>query len=494
MTVVSGYTHSTARKRMFDIHARQEALRSKHRMSKDDEAEFSELSDEFNDLNEFCERMEVRQDMADNFRGSGGGRIYLERGAAGDYDADPVGEPRSAEDPGRRFKNPWDLSQLRTFGAPHEVAAELRGRALSAIEKMPGASDAVRKGATHIIERFDDRNGRLAQFCLVTSSPAYTRAWSKLATGQGNLLSPEEIAAVDQSRQLARAMSLTDTAGGFLAPFQIDPTVISSSAGVYSDIRSLARVVVATSDVWHGVSAANVSWSFDAEGAEVSDDSPDFAGPEIPNYTARGFVPISIEALADEQNVTQAVGELFMGGKQDLEGTKFILGSGIGEPTGLITALVASSPSVIVNSQTTDTFALADVYRLQGALPARWRQRASWLANNLFYNMTRQFDTAGGNGLWAQLGDGRPPVLLGRQVAEAEAMDGTINASAENYAMVFGDFGQYTITDRLGFTVELIPHLFGANRRPTGQRGWFAWYRTGADVLVDGAFRLLNVT
>ena len=33
----------------------------------------------------------------------------------------------------------------------------------------------------------------------------------------------------------------------------------------------------------------------------------------------------------------------------------------------------------------------------------------------------------------------------------------------------------------------------GANRRPTGQRGALLWFRTGSNVVVPQAFRLLNV-
>jgi predicted phage gp36 major capsid-like protein len=36
-------------------------------------------------------------------------------------------------------------------------------------------------------------------------------------------------------------------------------------------------------------------------------------------------------------------------------------------------------------------------------------------------------------------------------------------------------------------------HLF-SNNRPSGQRGWFARYRTGADSVNDGAFRILDIT
>jgi hypothetical protein len=30
------------------------------------------------------------------------------------------------------------------------------------------------------------------------------------------------------------------------------------------------------------------------------------------------------------------------------------------------------------------------------------------------------------------------------------------------------------ILDRVGLTVEVLPHLLGANRRPTGERGLYA--------------------
>jgi predicted phage gp36 major capsid-like protein len=43
-------------------------------------------------------------------------------------------------------------------------------------------------------------------------------------------------------------------------------------------------------------------------------------------------------------------------------------------------------------------------------------------------------------------------------------------------------------------SIEFLPQLMGANGRPKGQRGWYAWYRVGADSVNDAAFRMLNVT
>lgn len=411
------------------------------------------------------------------------------------YDRDPLGDHRDS-DAKFQGRNPWDLREVQTFGRePEQLAKELRARALSAIESMPGASDEIRKSATAIIEAHDSSDSKIARHALITSNPNYLRAWSKMAKNPQNaMLSPDEQRAMADAESF-RAMSLTDSAGGVLVPFQLDPAVQITSNGVYSEITDVARQVIATGDTWNGVTSAAISWSWDAEAAEVSDDSPTFAQPSIPIYKAAGFVPISIEGLQDMANVTEEVGKLFAEGQQDLEGTVLITGSGSGQPTGIVTALAASSPTVVVNAAADDTFALSDIYAVQGALPAKWRRNASWLANNLIYNKIRQFDTSGGGGFWTDLNADRPPRLLGRNAIEAEAMDGTIttSGSVHNYAAIFGDFRNFVVARRLGMTVELIPHLFGASRRPTGQRGWYSWYRVGSDSLNDNAFRMLDV-
>lgn len=425
--------------------------------------------------------------------GGGGSRVVPgSTSSRSDYDRDAVLEPDSVED--RRFRNPWDISEVRTFGRDAgELEAEFRSRALAAIETMPGCNDNIRAAATTILEESADHPGKLARQILLTSSPAYLRAWSKMARGNAQAMTQDEQRAMAEVEQF-RAMSLTDSAGGFLVPFQLDPTVIITSNGSRNDIRSAARQVVATGDVWNGVSSAAVSWSWDAEAAEVSDDSTTFAQPSIPIHKAQGFVPISIEALADEQNVTQEVAKLLAQGKDDLEAVALATGTGSGQPTGIVTALAGTSSEI--NAAADDTFAIGDVYTIEGALPARYRSRASWLANNSIYNLVRRFDTSGGGGFWTNLGQGRPNELLGRPALECEGMDGTVTTTGavSNFILVFGAFENYVIADRIGMTVEFIPHLFHTgNNRPSGQRGWYAYTRMGADSVNDGAFRMLDV-
>jgi HK97 family phage major capsid protein len=366
--------------------------------------------------------------------------------------------------------------------------AELRARALGACEQMPFADDKVREAATKFVER--DRHNKATDLALHTTSPLYGEAFTKLIRSNGQMaaLTTEEQGAI------ARAMSLTDSAGGYLVPFQLDPTVILTANGSVNQIREISRVVTATGDAWNGVSSAGVTGSWDAEAAEVSDDAPTLAQPSIPIYKFQVFVPVSHEVAMDAPGLASDVAQLIAFEKDAKEGTAFATGSGSGQPTGIVTALVASSPTVIVNSATTDTFALADVYALDSALPARYAANASWLGHRAVYNLMRRFDTAGGAALWGYLADGRNRELLGRPDYVSEAMDGVLNTSAENYFLVFGDFQNYVIADRLGVSMSYIPHLFGSNGRPTGQAGWHAWLRVGADSVNDAAFRLLDVT
>jgi HK97 family phage major capsid protein len=489
-------THSQALARMKEIESELERLGELDSLTAEQEAEFVDLRDTYKKLDLHRKQLERAADLAEIRSlagGVGGGRAFGgSTSTSSDYDRDSILEPDSVED--CRFKDPWNTDEVRQIGrTPSEVAAEYRSRALSAIEKMPVANDKVRAAATEILEEKTDNADKLARQILLTSSPAYMRAWSKMARNTPHTITADESRALQAVEQF-RAMSLTDSAGGYLVPFQLDPTVIITSAGSRNDIRSKARQVVATGDVWNGVSSGAVSWSWDAEGAEVSDDTTTFAQPAITVHKAAGFVPISIEAMQDEANVAQEVGRLLAFGKDTLEATAFATGTGSGQPFGLVTALAGTASEI--NAAADDTFAIADVRSLYNALPARHRANASWLANNSIYTLIRAFDTSGGGGFWANLNGDRPEQLLGRDVLEAEGMDGTVTTSGavSNYVLVFGDLSNYVIADRIGMTVEFIPHLFHTTtNRPSGQRGWYAHTRMGADSVNDDAFRLLDV-
>lgn len=441
------------------------------------------------------ERRQLREQVAAN-------PLARVKGSVGDMDRDPLGDPRDS-DPrfSRHTGNPWDIREFRVYGRnPEATASELKARALTAVETCPGMTQRRREVATEIIERYDPAGGQdagaISRHMLVSTDPDYLRAFSKMLRNERAMLS------ADEQRAMERAMSLTTTAGGFLVPGQLDPTIILTSDGSVNPIREISRKVVATGNVWTGVSTTHASWSWDVEATgahagayEVSDDATVFAQPSINVYKAQGFIPISIEALADEQNITAVIGEVLARGRDDLEATAFTVGTGSGQPFGVVTAVTgsASSGTTLVATTATGAFAAADVYKLEARLPGKYRRRSSFVANKTVYQTVRQFAaTNDGANLWERIGANQPAQLLGYPAYECSDMDSTVSTGTEDsFLLLFGDFSNYVIADRLGMTIETIPHIFGATRGfPIGQRGFFAYYRVGADSVNDLAFRI----
>lgn len=483
-------THKEAVNRERDIQDELERLKNKKDKTPEDMAAVQPLLDEFREVH--THRLDLEHDAAlAEVRGamdSGASTATADDDAArrdgrATGDVDVVDRTRMGSPSlGGKFRDPWDLTEMR-WGADRPT--EMRARARDAAERMPWASDTVREVITKLVERDADHTP-VSDLVLATTSPEYSSAFIKLirSKGQATTLLPPE------AQALQRAMSLTDSAGGFLVPAQLDPTVIITANGSVNQIRQISRVVNATSDVWKGVTSAGVTGSWDSEAQEVSDDAPTLAQPEIPIHKLQIFVPLSHEVQMDAAGIANDIAEMIAFEKDAKEGIAFAVGTGSGQPTGIVTALTGTSS--VVATATADTFAVGDVYELDSALPQRFAANASWLGHRRVYNMMRRFDTNGGASLWGFLAEGRKQELLGRPDYVSEAMKSSITPSASNPLLVYGDFRNYVVADRLGITMSYIPHLFGPNGRPTGQAGWHAWLRVGADSVNDAAFRMLD--
>ena len=386
-------------------------------------------------------------------------------------------------------RDPFDVSDLR-FDTP---GSELRARAESAVESAVGdLEDGHRERAIELLRRSDDVRGTLAKRILATGSPAYRSAFQKVAAGHGNLLSSDEQAA------LVRAASLTDSAGGYAIPFTLDPTIIMTNDGAANPFRQVSRIESIVTDTWNGVSSAGVTGGYAAEASEVGDDAPTLAQPSVAVERWDVFVPFSFEVGQDWANLEGDVRMMVAEKRDEFDLAAFTTGSGSDEPTGIITALDGTASEVA--PATAETFAVADVYAVEAALPPKYRrtaEQAQWMAALGTAQTIRQFDSSGGADLWERIGAGTPARLLGYPFRENSEMDaaGDIDdtATADNFILILGDWRNYLIVDRVGMNMELVPHIMGANNRPSGQRGFLAWGRTGAGSLNDNAFRVLSI-
>lgn len=460
--------------RMEVIHQRVGELARHRSLTSAQQEEYERLDAEFYQLDRDNKLDEVRSVMNSPF---------AKEEIAG------VGNRGESKSPQANFRgDPWS-DEIRSFG---ENPTNLRGRALTAIEKVAHTDDAGRQRITKAIEASEDlvEVDILTRWAITTSDPHYLTAFYKRAQyGEDarDVFTGEEREAWRRAKNLQRAMSLTDSAGGYLVPFQLDPAVILANSGYTHPLRRIARTVVATGDVWNGVTGTGTA-AWTPEGTEVADNSPTFTQPTVQIHKLASFVPISIEAYEDAKNVTAEVTKILVDAMTNKEAEAFITGSGSNEPVGIVTALTGGSSEV---NQTGTTLDYADFTATQEALPARYQPNASWIMHLVSMNRARAV-TAGATITTAALVEGNPPSLLGRPVYEANYMDSSVTGSASDYLAVYGDFQHYVIADRIGMTVEFIPHLVGANRRPTGQRGWYAYKRTGADSVLDAAFRMLD--
>ena len=391
--------------------------------------------------------------------------------------------------------DPFDLNELRAF----VPTTELIDRARAGIEAQRGLNGDDKTAAERTIARCEQRDGRVSRHILATGSPLYRSAWSKMLDAAlsgmpgSAMLTPDEARAVEY----VRAASLTGNAGGYAVPFTLDPTVIYTGNGARNPLRTISRTVQIATDEWNGVSSAGITVSWDGEAAEVSDDAPTLAQPNIVTRKAQGLVPFSIEIGMDWPGFETEMRTEFQKAKDVAEASVFATGSsGSNQPIGIVTALAGGSSEVAPT--TSEVFAAADLYKVQEALPAEYDGEgvASWVANKAIYNKVRQLDTYGGGTLWTTLGGGRPSQLLGYNAYEASAMDGSwdTTATANNYILILGDFSNYVIADRIGLSVELVPHLLAtANNLPNGKRALYCYWRVGADSVNDNAFRMLNL-
>jgi HK97 family phage major capsid protein len=403
---------------------------------------------------------------------------------------------RGAPEVMRRVE-PFDGSDIRSL-----TRHEARDKALKALESRDLTGHLEERQQIHMEKLLrkwsrDTDGSYIARRLLLTENRHYQSAFVKMVTRTQPVLTYEEQQAMEAYDEF-RAMSIgTDSAGGFGVPVLIDPTIILTAQGSPNDILRISRVETITNDEWKGVTSAGVSWSFDPEAGEVSDDSPTLAQPAVPTYKAQGFIPYSIEVGMDYPNFASEMSVLLSEGYSELVAEKLTVGSGTNEPTGVVTKLDATVASEV--AVTTDgAFGSVDVYKLWDALPIKYRNRApSWMSSTDVMNEVRQFAAGSSNSdanFSVNITQESIPRLFGKPYYENDFMaDFTATTGAANLLIV-GDFSNYLVAQRAGMSVELVPHLLGSNRRPSGQRGWYAWARVGADVINTAGFRLLQNT
>ncbi len=352
---------------------------------------------------------------------------------------------------------------------------EVRGRALDVIENVSRRGYLLHdyaENATRLAQDHFRGNSKIAQHILQTGSDEYRE------TFEAYLRDPEG--------ERTRAMSLTNSAGGFLLPFVLDPTIILTNASSANPWRRISNIKQTTSNTWNGVNSAGVTAAWLAEGATATDNSPTVGNVVVTPSKASAWVFGSYEVLEDT-DFGQQLPALLADAKDRLEEAAFATNTTAGIPIGIVPAA-----TTVVTTATTTVIALGDIYAVQAALPPRFRNApgAAWVANVAIINKIRQLDTAGGSSFWTNLGKGQPETLLGAPIYESTTMSASV--ATTTLEAIFGDFGQYIIVDRVGVSMIYEPLVKSTTALPTGQAGWFMFWRVGANLSTVNGFRVMK--
>lgn len=364
--------------------------------------------------------------------------------------------------------------------------SEMKGLALDAIEQAAKdgafggshgddrAEEATRKVQDEWrlpVARSDEFN--LYQHILTTGTPEYQSAFQEY---------------LQNPTAMRTALSLTNVNGGYLLPFVLDPTIVLTNNASANPYRRISNVKSTTSNTWNGVTSAGVTAQWLGEGSAAADASPTVGNIVITPQKAAAWVFGSFEVLADTDFAQQLPG-LLGDAKDRLEENAFAVGTGTAQPKG-----IAVAATTTVSTTTTGAYVVGDVYALHAALPPRFRNsaNAAFVGNVSIINKTRALDTAGGASFWTNLGKDAPEQLLGKGIYESSSLPSVLTTGTK--ILIFGDFSQYYIVDRVGVSIIYEPMITGTGASanlPTGQAGWFMFWRTGADAAVPGAFRQL---
>jgi len=476
-------------------------------------AEFKDLVDADKEIASRVEELEARermiQQLGEDPKRSERAFSQFER----QFESERKDVSRAAE------RDLYDVEKLRSqidWTNPERANGQLRDKARRAIElaRFPQLDEmrraAARQGDAFQYATTDDAKvrahlerlldttqegepgspqpGLVALHYLKTGGPVYRRAFWKSAVG------------IPIGGEEQRALGLGGSAGGFAIPFALDPSLIPTSNSVVNPARALARLVtIAGANTWQGVTSPAVVSTRVAEATEATDNSTTLVQPSATVTKGQFFVPFGIEVGEDWPQLEAEFGRLAQDAKDDEEGAGFITGNGTApNPQGFVTGATTTFAA-----STGLTVTAANMYGLENALPPRFRPRESFVANRGIYNVVRAIDTAGGAALWLYMAQGlqtQAPTpgntgatLLGRGAWEASGMQATVVNATK--IMVVGDFSYFIIVDRIGLTVELVPHIFGAvSRFPIGQRGLYCYYRNTSKVLSAAAFVAMTGT
>ncbi len=276
-----------------------------------------------------------------------------------------------------------------------------------------------------------------------------------------------------------------DVKGGYLAPAEFQTEVIRGIVEI-SPIRQAVRVgSTSAGSVILPKLTGRPTASWVGEDEERPETTMTYGQLEIPMHELACYIDVSQRLLED--SAINVDGEIASELSQEFalkEGSAFSNGDGAKKPVGVQRTVGVAE---VVNGHATNLNA-DKLIAMMYALPAQYRNNASWLMNNTSLGIVRTLKDGNGNYLWQpSYQAGQPSTLLGRPIIEDPTMP---DIASGTYPIMFGDFSRaYRIYDRVGMSILRDPYT----QATKGMVRFHARRRLGGGPVLAEALRKLKM-
>ena len=323
------------------------------------------------------------------------------------------------------------------------------------------------------------------------SDPAREVLVKYLRRGDQRLTAQER----DVLEQHQKALSVdSDPDGGYLVTPQQSARIIEVVFET-SPMRQIATVETISSDALEGLfdgDEAAAAWVAE-RGSRAETNTPQLGQWRIPTHELYAN-PRATQKLLDDSAVdieawlSRKVADKFA----RTENLAFVLGTGVGQPRGIVTYPDGTTRGTIerIPSLDASTIAAEGIYGVIYGIKNAYRTGAVWVMNRATVGVIRTIrDESGGAGtgqfMWSPGFGTQPATLAGYPIVEFEDM---ADISGGNIVAGFGNFRQaYTIVDRIGIRVLRDPY----SAKPHVE--FYTTKRVGGDVLNFEAIKLMDI-
>ena len=354
------------------------------------------------------------------------------------------------------------------------------------------------------ISRINDANAKLAQDNLTNQ---VSDAAARIGRDQGSVVNtvfgkilrsgPESLNAEERATIQANLSVGTGSQGGFTVPTTVSQTVLEALKA-FGGMSKVATVITTEQGGQINFPASNGTaeeGEIVAEGVPTSSLDPSFSVIPLVVYKfSSKIIPVTFELLQDSAvDIETWVRTRLVARLGRATNRNFTLGSGVGAPTGLMTAVTTG---VVGATGETISVSYDDLINLQHSVDAAYRElgNCSFMMHDDSLRIVRKLKDGIGRPIFAPGYDDTLPVG-GNSGAAPDRILGapiTINnhmpvMAANALSITYGDHSFYTIRDVMA--LEMMRYTDSAYASK-GLVGFQAWMRSGGNLIdIGGAVK-----